>query len=156
VKAEFVNPFLLATQDVFDRMLGLKIEKGKLELKEDLIAGKEANVLISIVGSLLGAVVYSFPKATALEIVKIMSGMELDELDVFVTSALGEIGNIISGNAVSYLEKANYQCNIAPPQIILGENKSISMAAPKSLLIPIKTTAGDFEISVALKENLTA
>ncbi|GAV21501.1 chemotaxis protein CheX [Carboxydothermus pertinax] len=156
MKAEFVNPFLMATQDVFDRMLGLRIEKGKIELKEDLIAGKDANVLISIVGSLLGAVVYSFPKTTALEIVRIMSGMEIDALDIFVTSALGEVGNIISGNAVSYLEKADYWCNIAPPQIILGENKSVSVAAPKSLLVPIKTKAGDFEISIALKENPNA
>lgn len=153
MKAEFVNPFLQATQDVFQQMMSLEIEKGKLELKEDLIAGQEANVLIGVVGALAGVVVYSFPKSTALEMVKSMSGMEMNTLDIFVTSALGEVGNIISGNALSYLARANYHCDIVPPQIILGENKSISLATPKSLLVSIKTKIGDFDISIALKEK---
>lgn len=153
MKAEFVNPFLQATQDVFQQMMSLEIEKGKLELKEDLIAGQEANVLIGVVGALAGVVVYSFPKSTALEMVKSMSGMEMNTLDIFVTSALGEVGNIISGNALSYLARANYHCDIVPPQIILGEKKSISLATPKSLLVSIKTKIGDFDISIALKEK---
>lgn len=153
MKAEFINPFLQATQDVFRQMMQLEIEKGKLELREDLIAGREANVLIGVVGALAGTVVYSFPKSTALEMVKSMSGMELNELDIFVTSALGEVGNIISGNALIYLAQANYPCDLAPPQIILGENKSISLATSKSLLVSIKTRIGSFDISVALKEK---
>jgi len=153
MKAEFMNPFLQATQDVFKQMLSLDIERGKTQLKEDLIEGKEVNVLIGVVGSLVGVVAFSFSKSMALEMVKSMAGMEVNELNIFVTSALGEIGNIISGNAISYLAKANYICDIAPPQIILSENKSISLSTTKSLFVLIKTNLGDFTINIALKEN---
>ena len=156
MKAQFINPFLMAIMDVFQQMLGLEIERGALELKEDFIEGKDANVLIGVIGALSGAVVYSFPRFTALEIVKSMAGMEMNDLDTFVTSALGELGNIISGNAITYLAQAGYQCEIPPPQIILGENKSISLAAPKYFLVPINTRSGGLTISVALKEKSSA
>jgi chemotaxis protein CheX len=142
MKAEYINPFLAATQDVFKQMLGMDIEKRKIELREDFVDGQDANVLIGVIGALQGSVVYCFPKSTALAIVKSMAA-----------SALGEIGNIISGNALSRLAQANYHCDIAPPQIILGGNKSISMASSKYLFIPITCQAGDMAISVMLREK---
>lgn len=153
MKVEYINPFYLATQDVFNRMLDVDIERGKLKVVEEMVAGREANVLIGMAGDLSGSVLYSFPKVMALEMVKILSGMEMEELDVFVTSALGEIANIISGNAAMYLEKANYICHIVPPQIIIGENKSISMATPQAIVLPLKTRIGEFEINISIKEN---
>jgi len=47
----------------------------------------------------------------ALEMVKIMSGLEMDDIDNFVSSALGEVGNIISDNALTILTKGNYKCD---------------------------------------------
>lgn len=155
MKAEYVNPFLQATQDVFRQMLNLDIEKDRIALQEDWIAGKEVNVLIGVVGALTGSVVFSFSKPMALAMVQSMAGMEISELDVFVTSALGEVGNIICGNAMTYLANAKYPCDIAPPQIILGENKTISLATPKSLLVFCKTALGEFTINISLKEKST-
>lgn len=153
MKAEYINPFLAATQDVFKQMLGMDIEKKKIELREDFVDGQDANVLIGVIGALQGSVVYCFPKSTALAIVKSMAGMEFAEIDTLVASALGEIGNIISGNALSRLAQTNYHCDIAPPQIILGGNKSISMASSKYLFIPMSSQAGDMAISVMLREK---
>jgi len=36
-----------------------------------------------------------------LEMVKILSGMEMDKIDNFASSALGEMANIIGGNALT-------------------------------------------------------
>jgi chemotaxis protein CheX len=155
MKDEFANPFLQATKDVFRQMLGLEIERGETVLIENIIVGNEVNVMIGVVGELTGTVTYSFSKFTALEMVKSMAGMDINELDIFATSALGEVGNIVSGNAVRYLENANCHCDIVPPQIILSENKSISFTNPKSLLITVKTKIEDFTINIALKEKAT-
>jgi chemotaxis protein CheX len=153
MKAEFMNPFLQATKDVFQQMMNLDIERGTIELHSDFITGEDANVLIGVVGSVAGMVLYSFPKQTALEMVKSLSGMEMNDLDVFVTSALGEVSNIISGNALSYLSKANYTCDIAPPQILLGNAQSITVAAPQSLYVGLSSPVGDFSMHVALAEK---
>jgi len=152
MKAEYINPFLESTQDVFKQMLGMSIEKKKLELRDDFVAGLDVNILIGVIGDLQGSVIYSFTKKTALEIVKSMAGMDFTEIDPLVASALGEIGNIISGNSITRLAKINYRCDIAPPQIILGGNRSISIASSKYLLLHTTSEAGDMTISVTLKE----
>ncbi len=153
MKAEYINPFLESTQDVFKQMLGMSIEKKKLELRDDFVDGLDVNILIGVVGDLHGSVVYSFSKRTALAIVKSMAGMEFTEIDPLVASALGEIGNIISGNSLTRLAQIDYHCDIAPPQIILGGNKSISIASSKYLLLHTTSQEGDMTISVILKET---
>lgn len=153
MKAEYINPFFKATQDVFERMLDLKMEKKKLGLVEEMMAGKEANVIIGMTGDLSGTILFSFPRDMTLEMIRIMSGMEMDKLDSFVTSALGEVANIISGNAVTYLTEENYKCDIVPPQVIVGENKSISMATEQALLLTLKSGIGEFDINISIKDR---
>jgi chemotaxis protein CheX len=126
MKAEFVNPFFQALKEVFKLMLDLEITKSTLAAK-DLVSENEVTVAIKLTGDISGSVLFSFPESTTLEIVKIMSGMEMHKLDSFVTSALGEVSNIISGNAVTYLFQANYHCDILPPQIVIRENSSSAL-----------------------------
>lgn len=148
---ELINPFLQATYDVCKQMFNLEIENREIQKTEELYVGKELNVLISILGDVSGSVTYSFPKETALELVNVLSGMSMQEVDIFVTSALGEVGNIISGNAVSYLAKMNKKCDIAPPQVILGENRSLSLANKESIVITLHTKIGEFSMNLTLK-----
>ncbi|WP_031514731.1 chemotaxis protein CheX [Desulfofalx alkaliphila] len=153
MRAEYINPFYQATQDVFRLMLSIETEQGKLGVVEDMVPGKEANVVIGVTGDLKGTILFSFPKEMVLEMVKIMSGMEMDEIDSFVSSALGEVANIVGGNAMTYLTANNLTCDIVPPQVFVGVNKSMSMASGKALLLPLITPIGEFEIYIFLKEN---
>ena len=116
------NPFFDATKEVFQSMLDMEISP----LPENGGAGGEESVKVEIalVGDLSGTVVYNFPKSTTLNIVKVLSGMDADQLDEFATSMLGEMANIISGNAVTALSGQNYQCDIKPPQITVGSADS--------------------------------
>ncbi|MGI6037432.1 MAG: chemotaxis protein CheX [Limnochordia bacterium] len=153
MKAEYINPFYKATKDVFRIMLDLDPTHGPLQVIEDMVPGREANVAIGVTGDLTGSILYCFPKDMVLEMVRIMSGMEMKELDSFVGSALGEVANIISGNAVTYLSEHDYRCDIVPPQVIIGQTSSLSMATNKALLLPLKTSIGDFEINISLRES---
>lgn len=154
MKVEYINPFYKATLDVFKIMLDLEIERGPMGVVEDLIPGKDASAIIGITGDLSGSIMYSFPKDMVLEMVRIMSGMELNKLDSFVSSALGEMANIISGNAVTGLLVNKYSCDIVPPQVLIGEISSLSMATEKALVLPIITAIGEFDITISLKEAL--
>ena len=153
MKAEYLNSFYKATQDVFRLMLDTDVEKGQLKAIEGMVCSKDANVILGVTGDLKGTILFSFTSDMTLEMVRIMSGMEMHEIDNFVSSALGEVANIIGGNAVTNLTEYNYICDIAPPQIIIGEYKSISMANKLALLLPLKTHMGVFDINVFLAEN---
>ncbi|MDF2636055.1 MAG: CheC domain protein [Pelosinus sp.] len=152
MKAEFVNPFFQALKEVFKLMLDLEITKSTLAAK-DLVSENEVTVAIKLTGDISGSVLFSFPESTTLEIVKIMSGMEMHKLDSFVTSALGEVSNIISGNAVTYLSQANYHCDILPPQIAIRENSSSALGTEQTLTIPLHTSIGGIKLNFSIDEN---
>lgn len=153
MKAEYINSFYNATKEVFKLILDQEVKIGELQVIKGLSTNKDANIMLGVTGDLKGTVFFSFTKDMTLEMVEIMAGMEIDEIDVFASSALGEIANIISGNAVTNLSSYEYTCDITPPQIILGEHKSISTSNKKALLLPINTSIGEFSISIFLTEN---
>ena len=84
---------------------------------ESVASDSDLSICIGVTGDLFGEVVYRFPCETSLNIVKIMSGMEFDSIDEFVTSAISEIANIISGNVLTELSKDETNCDILPPVI---------------------------------------
>ncbi len=114
------RPFLQATQHVFELMLDLN------DVHDEPAVKRSANpdtieVSIGVKGDLNGQVVYSFPYETCLNMVNIMSGMEISEVDEFVTSAISEIANIISGNVMTLLTGENLACDILPPKLVTGD-----------------------------------
>ena len=152
MKVEYVNPFYKATKDVFQLLVDMEPTRGELKVVEELTSNKDAIVKLGVVGDLKGEILFSFPKNMTLELVKIMSGMEMDKIDNFASSALGEIANIIGGNAFTLLAEHNYTCDIAPPQIFIGEYKSSLSEKEKALLLPLVTPIGEFDITINLKE----
>ena len=153
MKAEYINSFYEATKNVFKLMLDLDVEMGKLKVLDGMVSSKDANVLLGVTGDVKGNVTFGFSKDMTLEMVKMMSGMEMKEIDGFVSSALGEVANIIGGNAVTGLSALEYICDILPPQIFIGEYKSMGMSNEKALCLPLTTDIGEFEINIFLKEK---
>lgn len=149
---DFVNPFYVATREVFRLMLDLEIQRGADQLKQDGLENKKARVSIGIVGDLEGTIYYSFPESMTLEMVRIMSGMEMEVVDDFVTSALSEIVNIISGNAMSNLFENNYTCDILPPTFELIE-EVVDHPADKVISLPLETIIGPLRVEVDLHKK---
>ncbi|HHX74723.1 MAG TPA: chemotaxis protein CheX [Firmicutes bacterium] len=147
MKEQFVDSFLRAVQDVFALMLDLQAEKANEEKVEKIVTTDGANVTIGISGDLSGSVLFTFPEKTALAMVKIMAGMEIDKMDSFVVSALSEVANIISGNAVTNLNGYNFSCDLAPPQVVDAEDVSADREAVR---LPVKTGIGKFSLNIAL------
>ncbi|NLC77771.1 MAG: chemotaxis protein CheX [Clostridia bacterium] len=154
MKAEYINPFYQATIDVFKLMLDIDVIRDQSKALQEMLGKKEVGVVIEVTGDLTGCILYRFPDHMILEMVKIMSGMEIDTIDSFVTSALGEVSNIISGNAVSSLFNRNYKCDIKPPRILIEDDKPICLDGNQVLRIPLNTDIGKLQIHMALKENI--
>ncbi|MBP7072571.1 MAG: chemotaxis protein CheX [Clostridia bacterium] len=153
MKAEYVNSFYKATKEVFKLMVGIDPQKKDLRVIEDMVSSKDASVVLGVTGDLKGTILFGFPKDMTLEMIRIMSGMEMDRIDSFASSALGEVANIISGNAMTLLAENNYACDIVPPQIFIGEYKSFTMAGERALQLILTTPIGEFDINISLKEK---
>lgn len=120
------SAFIDATHNVFNLMLN--ISEISAHPTENFKCDDEVDIAISVVGDLQGEVVYRFPVSTSLNMVNLMSGMQFEEVDAFVTSAISEIGNIISGNVLTALSNSEVKCDILPPvQCKLDEDKEYEM-----------------------------
>ena len=115
------NPFFEATKNVFNLMLDL--QDVSETSAENFNYNKCLNICIGVTGDLTGKVIYRFADQTSLSVVNIISGMEIDSIDEFVTSAISEIANIISGNVLSMLAKVNIICDMLPPYVVTAEDE---------------------------------
>jgi chemotaxis protein CheX len=113
-----IRALLHAVCDVCKQMLDMDAEIGAASPGSASSSGDRVSIMVGFTGDYSGETYYIFPRNTALEIVKSMSGMEIDEIDEFVTSALGEISNIISGNAMTGLSELAIACAILPPKLV--------------------------------------
>lgn len=150
MKVEYLNPIIDATINVFKTMLQIEPVRGDISVEEGKISDKEVNVIIGLTGDLKGSIIYSFSGQMALEMVETMSGMEMDKLDKFVVSAIGEIANIISGKSAIGLSEKGFQCDIAPPQTVLGKELSIITDSDKVLIVSFFSKYGIFDIAFSL------
>ncbi len=81
-----------------------------------------------------------------------MFGEEMKELNSEITDAVGELTNMISGQARKELEEIGRIFHAAIPTVVLGENHKIeSKTQGTKIAIPFKTEAGKFTIEVCLE-----
>jgi chemotaxis protein CheX len=111
------------------------------------------NIAVGITGDLSGEALYRFPEQTTLEIVKMMSGMEFTEIDEFVLSALGEVANIISGNAVTDLTNRDLTCDILPPRILDDGELPSPGETTYVFSTKIHTSIGEVEVLLQVKKD---
>lgn len=139
------RPFLQATRNVFELMLDLTDVSDRKA--ESFTCDDEFDVSIGVVGDLVGEVTYRFPHKTSLKMVSIMSGMEVEYIDDFVTSAISEIANIISGNVLTTLADNNVTCDILPPVLRApDESKEYALRTATCLC----TSVGDVCLDIRL------
>jgi chemotaxis protein CheX len=155
LKIEFIRPFIIATQEVLNTEMNreVPIEKGELKLENKSYTTQDITVLIGVIGSVQGIVMYGLAERTAKNIVSAMLGKPVPIFDQMVESAMAEMGNVITGIASRELEKAGFPCTLAPPTVISGRGVVISTLNINRLQIPMLTDLGQIDLSVALRER---
>lgn len=156
MKVEFISPFVTATVKVLETETGraIPVEKGQLSIEASSHTCQDVTVLIGVIGAVQGVVMYGMSERTAKNIVSTIINERIAVFNEMVESAVAEMGNVITGIASSELEKAGYQCTIAPPTVITGRGVIISTINIKRLQIPLITEFGEIEVGVALRENI--
>jgi len=151
MRAQYINPFLKASMHLFKDHLGLQVTSGKPQLLEDPQNLEEVSGIIGLAGETRGAVVLSFSRETAIRMVSKLEGKEYLALGSEVLDGVGELINIIAGNAKQDL--LQFRIEISLPGVITG--KSYKIRWPDGIpvvTIPFKTELGDFSVNVSLKD----
>lgn len=148
MKAEFINPFLEATVNVLKTMAMITPKAGKPSLKGGSESKGDVSGLIGLTGLAEGSLAVSFSERCALKIVENMLGESFNEINGQVSDAVGELTNMISGDARARLQKIGYDFTAAIPTVVSGKSHSIrhiSNGGP-TILLPFNTDDGEFYV----------
>ena len=157
MQVKYINPFIDSTIKVFKEFVGVDITPGApfiFNHKENR-CNYDISGIIGIAGHTIGIVAISFPKVVALDFASNATGEKITIFDDTVIDLVGEIVNIIAGNAKQGLEQ--YRLVISLPSIVKGVNHQITGVSGVPLVgIPFKTGKGEIYLFVSLKDLITA
>jgi chemotaxis protein CheX len=150
--ADYINPFLEAAGKVFQQVLNVELRMGKVIVKENPGPSHDVVIMIGITGSITGEVVYSMSYDMVSKISEIlMPGISAKEIENEYKDIVGELANMITGNALILFDKSGKLINITTPTIISGENFTVTLMKQTTLSINLYSTIGKLEMNVALK-----
>lgn len=114
MKAEYINPFIKSTQELFNTMLGAQVRRESVSVTQDGVSSNGVIALIGFSGAVLGTVALVFPNTTAMAITAALLGEPKIELDGDVADSMAEMANMIGGGA-----KADFTTPDGTP-VVLG------------------------------------
>ena len=155
MKAEYINPFILAMLKVFETMVSCGLERGAPTLKRNCQPSHEVSAVIGLSGKAKGTVVLSVDREVALQVASILLGERPDQINADVADAMGEMTNMIAGRAKAQLEQ--YAMSISLPTVITGKGHCVEFPTKvKPICIPFTCPWGALTLEVALIEETAA
>lgn len=152
----YINPFIISAIEIIRKMTRVKVAKKAVSVKRGKKSIGGVGILLDLTGDISGKVVYEFSREMTMR----LSSMMLKESQVFTSSrdeykqllesAILELGNVITGNALGYLQKNGFECDITPPKFYLGKGVDLIPFYLVTFVLDFTTEYGDFTINLSL------
>lgn len=153
--ASYITPFMTSIQNVFSTMFQLPVEIGEPRIKSDSKTTHDVSGIIGVSGEMTGTIVLSMPTSTAESIVALFTGMEMDSDSDDFADAIGELINMISGNAKAEFQRKSV--SISCPSVVIGAGHRVASGSGiPCVVIPCNTDCGEVVLEVALRETTEA
>ena len=155
MKVEYINPFIHSLQKTFDTLINIDLTKGNPRLinSDSLLSDNyDISGMMAMSGKATGLVIISFSRLLALKVASAFVGEEFPSINADVIDAIGELTNIISGNAKNELPQ--FEMAITIPTVVEGNKHRIQI--PQGLpfmILPYSTEYGSLNLKVCIKEN---
>jgi chemotaxis protein CheX len=151
---QYIQPFIDVCRNVFKEFLGCDLTAERPHFAgQDAVNKWDISAVIGLTGEARGAVVISMKADLAIRLTGILTGSQHAIVDEDVVDAIGEIINIIAGNAKKGLEEA-FRLVISLPTIIEGSKHTVKWpnSQARIICIPFNIFENDsFFLSVAIE-----
>lgn len=152
ISIEIAKPFVSATLHVLTTMAQIEPQVGKPYVKKGDTATGDVSAIVGLTGTKTGSMSISFSKKCAVSIVKAMLGDDVTDIIADAKDVVGELTNMISGQARVGLNAAGLNLTSSTPTIVFGDNHTISHVCEGPVMaIPFSTPNGDFTLEFSLE-----
>ncbi len=149
---KIVRPFLDAVITVLGTMAKVKTKAGAPFVKKNNTACGDVTGVIGLSGQRSGSISITFSRACVLAVVSNMLNESVTEMNKDIRDAVGELTNMVSGQARQGLQKLGLTIEAGIPTVIMGENHSITHLSKNPIVaIPFTTPQGELTLEVSLE-----
>jgi len=145
---KFINPFVIAAQTVFKTMLNIELVLGKPSLKNAKHTTADVTGIMSMVGDRKGTIALCFQEKGALFVFNSLMGDKASSISPEVVDAIGELTNIVSGQARKEFEKNDVNLKASIPMVVVGQGVETSFITN----LPIITLPFTFSVNNGVSE----
>ena len=151
---KFINPFLTATVNVLKTMAFVEPKPGKPFIKKDRVALGDVTGIIGLSGDVEGTLSITFEEETIKHILSNMFGEDVKEINDEVRDGVGELTNMICGDARKLLQQMGINISASIPSIVSGKDHTIQhITAGPVIALPFSTEAGKFIVEFTFKKK---
>jgi len=151
VDVRFITLFLDSFQSVFSQVFDCEIRKGSVTILGRKGRDRAIAVLAGVAGDhYSGTVVFWMQDHTARKMVEYLDPTATDFHETLY-EGLGEVINIVSGNAIQHLSRNGIALTITSPSLVVGDSLEIHLLNQNAYSITMLTPFGEIEIDIAIK-----
>ncbi len=145
----YINPFIGSIKHVFKTMLETEILISKPRLKERDEQAADVSAIIGFSGEATGSVALCFPLKTGVKTASKFADAEITQQSPEFADALGELANMVAGQAKAQLEGLNISVSL--PRVVAGRDLQLldSRRTPV-LVLPCDSPLGRFHTEVMM------
>ena len=149
INPTIIKAFVFSTKNVLATMVNTECTIGKPYLKDKNSSNYDVSGIVGFTGDIVGSVVIRFTTDTALNLIESFTGERFTSDSDDFTDAIGELSNMIAGNAKS---EFGLSAGISIPSVIVGANHNVArMSDVPCVVIPCETPAGKLAVEVNIK-----
>lgn len=153
MRIEFINPFVESSVEIIEEVSGAKVERQEIVLRNKITKISGIAAIIGVIGEADGRLLFDMTEETALNVASAMNDEKLTEMNTLTRETLTELANMITGKAITKLHAMGFKFKMTPPSLVTGRDMSITDLGVEVLVVPLKTSLGEIEVNIALKEN---
>lgn len=147
-----ITAFTKATEHVLKTMALLEAEALPVKTKYDKALSGDASAIIGMTSPEKKlSLAITFSKEAALKMHSSMLGEELKEITPDVGDAVGELTNIICGQARKTLSENGIDMDASIPMVIIGENQSIHPMGATSVVLPFNIDGKTLYVEISIE-----
>jgi chemotaxis protein CheX len=152
MKLEYIGPFVATTRSILTEVLHADFEQGELSLRRGHELAGDVSVVIGLQDQSGESVILNMDTKTARNICAAMNGAPGAD-GLLDRDALGELGNMVAGNAVSALSAQGFDCTIHPPMAVNNEDLPRVTEGLEVLQVPMTSEHGRLTVNFTIRTN---
>jgi chemotaxis protein CheX len=149
---EIAKAVIAATSNILSTMANISPRPGKLFVKTDQTALGDFSAVIGVAGMHKGSICVTFTRKGAISIAQAMLGEDIEDLERDVADTVGEIANMVSGQARATMAEKGVVLHGSTPTVIVGERHRITHLSKSPVMcVPFAMPEGSFTVEFCLE-----